>query len=256
MNLNDKAEAELQDLRERGLERCLRPVDGAQSSWLVIDGRRVLSMSSNNYLGLADHPQLAEAASAAARDLGCGSGASRLISGSMTLHHNLEDKLAALKGTERALLFNSGYQANIGVVTALTGPGDVIFSDELNHASIIDGCRLSRARVQVYPHCDMHALEHRLNTTPATKRLIVSDSIFSMDGDTAPIGEICALANHYDAMVLIDEAHATGAVGEHGCGVVTSLGLQDEVTAQVGTLGKALEPSEPSSRHVEPSSTC
>ncbi len=224
---------------DAGLQRRLRPVDGPQSTRLLIDGRSVLSLCSNNYLGLADHPLVIEASVAAAREYGVGAGASRLISGSMHIHHELEERLAKFKRAEACLLFTSGYQANLGVITSLVGEGDAVFSDALNHASLVDGCRLSRASVVVYPHGDTSALEAKLRTAPAHRRMIVTDSIFSMDGDAAPLAEICALAEQYDAMVMVDEAHATGMLGPGGAGLVEALGLEHRVTVQMGTLGKA-----------------
>ena len=232
--------AELARLRAAGLERGLRPVDGAQDSTIVVGGHRVLSLCSNNYLGLANHPEVVEAAVAATRAVGVGAGASRLISGSMRLHHQLEERLAAFKRANACLLFTSGYHANLGVITALVGPRDAVFSDALNHASLIDGCRLSRAAVHVYPHVDMAALEEQLRAATARRRLIVTDSIFSMDGDAAPLAAICDLAERHDAMVMVDEAHATGVLGARGAGLVDALSLHERVTAQMGTLGKAL----------------
>ncbi len=223
-----------------GLRRALRAVDGAQDTHLAVAGRSVLSLCSNNYLGLANHPALIEAAARAARDLGVGAGASRLISGSMRIHHDLEARLAAFKRTDACLLFTSGYHANLGVIPALVGEGDAVFSDAFNHASLIDGCRLSRAAVHVYRHGDVAALEEALRAAPGQRRLIVTDSVFSMDGDTAPLAAICALAEQYGAMVMVDEAHATGVVGPRGAGVVDALGLQERVFVQMGTLGKAL----------------
>jgi len=223
-----------------GLQRSVRPVDGPQDARLVLDGRPVLSLCSNNYLGLANHPQVIEAAVDAARAYGVGSGASRLISGSMRVHEELEDRLASFKGADACLLFTSGYQANLGVIGSLVGPGDAVFSDALNHASLIDGCRLSRAAVHVYGHGDPAALEDRLRSVNARRRLIVTDSVFSMDGDAAPLAAICDLAERYDAMVMVDEAHATGVVGARGAGLVEALGLERRVTVQMGTLGKAL----------------
>jgi 8-amino-7-oxononanoate synthase len=223
-----------------GLQRSLRHLDGPQDARVVIDGRAVVSLCSNNYLGLATHPAVVEAAAAAAREYGVGAGASRLISGSMRIHEALEERLAAFKGTAAALLFASGYHANLGVISSLIGPGDIVFSDALNHASLIDGCRLSRATIAVYPHRDVGALEHQLRRTTARRRLIVTDSVFSMDGDAAPLADICAVAARYGAMVMVDEAHATGVIGPRGAGLVDTLGLQDQVTVQMGTLGKAL----------------
>ena len=237
---NDFVTRELARRQATGLTRTLRCIDGPQDTWVRVDGQRALLLCSNNYLGLANHPAVRDAVQQAVTDYGVGAGASRLISGSMRLHHDLEARLAAFKGTEAALLFSSGYHANIGTITALVGAGDAVFSDELNHASIIDGCRLSRARVIVYPHTDCAVLADLLARTPARRRLVVTDSIFSMDGDCAPLATICDIAARHDAMVMVDEAHATGVVGPHGGGVVEAEGLQDHVTVQMGTLGKAL----------------
>jgi glycine C-acetyltransferase len=232
---------ELQALKSASLFRRLRPVAGDQDSTLILDGRQVLNLSSNNYLGLANHAALRKAAIAAIERYGCGSGASRLISGNMTLHEELEIKLAQLKGTETALVFNSGFQANTGVIPTLVGDGDVVFSDALNHASIIDGCRLSRAKIVVYPHLDLDQLEHGLKRAPSSSRkLIVTESLFSMDGDEAPLQEIVELSERYDAMTMVDEAHATGVYEPDGAGLVSQLGLGDRVLVQMGTLGKAL----------------
>jgi 8-amino-7-oxononanoate synthase len=239
MRFDDLFRDELERRRAGGLRRSLRHVDGAQGTHLDIDGRRVLSLCSNNYLGIADHPALAAAAARAARDLGVGAGASRLISGSMRVHQRLEERLAAFKGAERCLLFTSGYHANLGAIAALVRDGDAVFSDALNHGSLIDGCRLSRAAVHIYPHGDVDGLAEQLRSATASRRLIVTDSIFSMDGDAAPLAAICDLAERYDAMVMVDEAHATGVRGPRGAGLVDELGLQSRVTVQMGTLGKA-----------------
>jgi glycine C-acetyltransferase len=234
-------QAELESLRNKGLYRWLRCVEGDQAPTLLIDGREVINFSSNNYLGLANHPALREAAKEAIDRYGCGSGASRLISGNMTLHEELESKIAELKGTEAALVFNSGFQANTGVIPVLVGEGDTILSDALNHASIIDGCRLSRAKVAVYGHCDLNELEQRLkNALPNGRKLIVTESLFSMDGDEAPLADIVRLAERHDAMVMVDEAHATGVYEPGGAGIVAKLGLGERVLVQMGTLGKAL----------------
>ncbi len=232
-----------QDLRRRqaaGLRRQLRTVDGPQDTHVVLGERSVLSLCSNNYLGLANHPAVIEATVEAARRCGVGAGASRLISGSMRVHEDLERRLATFKRAQSCILFNSGYHANLGAISALVGKGDAVFSDELNHVSLIDGCRLSRATVRVYPHADVDALAAALRSSEARRRLIVSDSIFSMDGDAAPLTEICALAERFDAMVMVDEAHATGVLGPGGAGLVEALGLERRVTVQMGTLGKAL----------------
>jgi 8-amino-7-oxononanoate synthase len=234
-------EAELQRLNDEGLYRRLRRVDGDQGPTLVLNGREVVNFSSNNYLGLANHPALREAAKDAIDRYGCGSGASRLISGNMTLHEELEAKVAELKGSEAALIFNSGFQANIGVIPTLVGHDDAVFSDALNHASIIDGCRLSRAQVYVYGHADLQQLEDCLKQASACRRkLIVTETLFSMDGDEAPLEEIVELAEKYDAMVMVDEAHATGVYGPNGAGIVAKLGLGGRALVQMGTLGKAL----------------
>lgn len=232
---------ELLELKRASLYRSLRSVAGQQGPILLVDGREVLNFSSNNYLGIANHPELAAAGKEAIDRYGCGSGASRLISGNMALHEELEHKLAEFKGTEAALVFNSGFQANIGILSTLVGEGDVILSDGLNHASIIDGCRLSRAKTIVYPHCDLERLEAELKqATQFRRKLIVTESIFSMDGDEAPLTGIVELAESHGAMVMVDEAHATGLFGANGAGVVGKLGLVDRVLVQMGTLGKAL----------------
>ena len=215
-------------------------MSGPQGPRVLLDGRPVLLLCSNNYLGLADHPRVREAAAEAAMRYGAGSGASRLISGNMTIHRRLEDRLTAFKGAEACLLFGSGFLANAGVVSALAGEGDVVFSDSLNHASIIDGCRLSRAETFVYDHCDTDHLEWGLRQAEGRGALIVTDGVFSMDGDLAPLPEIVELAQRYDARVMVDEAHGTGCVGPGGRGLVAEFGLEDEVDVIVGTLGKAL----------------
>lgn len=232
---------ELENLKRASLYRRLRLIDGEQGPIVTVDGRKALNFCSNNYLGLANHPALCAAAKNAIDRYGCGSGASRLISGNMTLHEELERKIAELKGTEAALVFNSGFQANTGILSTLVGEGDVILSDSLNHASIIDGCRLSRAKVMVYAHCDLEQLERGLrNSPPKARRLVVTESLFSMDGDQAPLAEIVGLAERHGAIVMVDEAHATGVFEPNGAGLVTNLGLGDRVLVQMGTLGKAL----------------
>jgi 8-amino-7-oxononanoate synthase len=234
-------QTELENLHNKGLYRSLRCVEGDQGPTLLIDGREVINFSSNNYLGLANHPVLREAAKVAIDRYGCGSGASRLISGNMTLHEELESKIAQLKETEAALVFNSGFQANTGIIPVLVGEGDVILSDALNHASIIDGCRLARATIVVYRHCDLNELERGLkNSLPNCRKLIVTESLFSMDGDEAPLADIVSLAERHGAMVMVDEAHATGVYEPNGAGIVAKLGLSERVLVQMGTLGKAL----------------
>ena len=232
---------EIESIKNASLYRKLRSVAGDQGPVLTVDGREVVNFSSNNYLGLANHPKLAAAAKEAIDRYGCGSGASRLISGNMSLHEALEARLAAFKGTEAALVFNSGFQANIGILSTLAGEGDAIFSDALNHASIIDGCRLSRAKTFVYRHSDLDELESALKKSETYRRkLIVTESIFSMDGDEAPLVAIVELAERFGAVVMVDEAHATGLFGERGAGVVAKLGLGNRILVQMGTLGKAL----------------
>jgi 8-amino-7-oxononanoate synthase len=238
---DDFLQAELEQIKSAGLYRRLRRVESDQGPTLMIDGREVVNFSSNNYLGLANHPALAAAAKEALDRYGSGSGASRLISGNMSLHEALESRLAAFKGTEAALVFNSGFQANTGAISTLAGEDDAIFSDALNHASIIDGCRLSRAKTFVYPHSELDGLEEALKNAEGFRRkLIVTESIFSMDGDEAPLMGIVELAEKYGAMVMVDEAHATGVFGARGAGVVQALGLGERVLVQMGTLGKAL----------------
>jgi glycine C-acetyltransferase/8-amino-7-oxononanoate synthase len=215
-------------------------ISGPQGPRVVLDGQPVLLLCSNNYLGLADHPRVREAAAEAAMRWGVGAGASRLVSGTMTVHRRLEEALAEFKGSEAALLFGSGYLANLGVIGALAGRGEVVFSDELNHASIVDGCRLARAETFVYEHRDVEHLEWGLSQAEGRGALIVTDGVFSMDGDVAPLEEIVELAGRYDARVVVDEAHATGALGPGGRGAVAEAGLEREVDVVVGTLGKAL----------------
>jgi 8-amino-7-oxononanoate synthase len=230
----------LDDLREQGLYRRMRLVSGPQGPRVLLDGKPVLLLCSNNYLGLADHPRVREAAAEAAMRWGVGAGASRLVSGNMTVHRRLESEIADFKGSQACVLFGSGYLANSGVISTLAREGDVVLSDEYNHASIVDGCRLARARTFVYDHCDVEHLEHGLREAAGRASLIVTDGVFSMDGDIAPLPEIVVLARRYDARVMVDEAHGTGALGPAGRGAVAAAGLEDEVDIVVGTLGKAL----------------
>ena len=233
-------EARLDELKALGLHRRTRLVSGPQGPHVLLDGKPVLLLCSNNYLGLADHPRVREAAAEAAMRWGVGAGASRLVSGTMTIHRRLEDRLAAFKGRQSALLFGSGYLANTGTVAALARPGDVVFSDELNHASLIDGCRLSRAEVFVYDHGDVEHLAWGIREAEGRGTLIVSDSVFSMDGDVAPLSEIVELAQRHGLRTVIDDAHGTGALGPGGRGALAAAGLEDQVDVIVGTLGKAL----------------
>ncbi|HET8814811.1 MAG TPA: 8-amino-7-oxononanoate synthase [Solirubrobacterales bacterium] len=230
----------LDELRDRGLYRQLRLIEGAQGPTVTLAGRPVLLLCSNNYLGLADRPEVREAAAEAAHRWGAGAGASRLISGSMEPHRELEAALAAFKGYEAALLFGSGYLANIGTIAALAGRGGVVFSDELNHASIVDGCRLARAETFVYRHADLDHLAWGLEQAGERASLIITDGVFSMDGDVAPLAGLLELARRHGARLMVDEAHATGAIGPGGRGSVSAAGLSGEVDLVVGTLGKAL----------------
>ena len=239
--LDDELARELEGLDRAGLRRRLRPLETGAEPEIVVGGRRALLLSSNNYLGLATHPALQAAAHEAIGRYGCGTGASRLIAGDTELHARVERRLAGFKGTEAALLFPSGYQANVGTISALVGLGDHVFSDALNHASIIDGCRLSRASVHVYPHRDVRALEAMLAATPTGgRRLIVTDSVFSMDGDRAPLQELVAAASQYHSFLMLDEAHAAGVLGERGAGLAEACGVAADVAVHMGTLGKAL----------------
>src|SRR5437867_3061097 len=234
-------DAELAALEDAGLRRRLRPLASASDAEVLLDGRRVLLLSSNNYLGLATHPAVKAAACAAIERWGCGTGSSRLIAGHLELHAEVEARLAAFTGTEAALLFSSGYQANVGTIGALVGRGDHVYSDALNHASIVDGCRLSRATVHVYPHRNVRALEVELAATPREgRRLIVTDSVFSMDGDRAPLRALVALADAYHSWLMIDEAHATGVLGPRGAGLADAEGVTPAIAVHMGTLGKAL----------------
>jgi glycine C-acetyltransferase/8-amino-7-oxononanoate synthase len=233
-------EARLDELKALDLHRRTRLISGPQGPHVLLDGKPVLLLCSNNYLGLADHPRVREAAAEAAMRWGVGAGASRLVSGTMTVHRRLEERLAAFKGRESALLFGSGYLANAGTIAALARPGEIVFSDELNHASIIDGCRLSRAEVFVYDHCDVEHLAWGIREADGRGALIVTDSVFSMDGDVAPLEDLVELAHRHRIRILVDEAHATGALGPGGRGALADAGLEEQVDVIVGTLGKAL----------------
>jgi len=255
----------IEKLKTQNLYRSLKTIDSDQGPEVIFQGEKYLNFSSNNYLGLANHPLLIEASIKATKEFGTGSGASRLITGSMSLHEELEKKIAAFKGVEAALVFNSGYHANLGIIPALMGQDDVVFSDELNHASLIDGTRLAKAKTHVYRHNDVGHLEELMRDLPPPappykggetpplckgrlggvdheQRLILTDSVFSMDGDLCPLPEIIKLAEKYNAWVLVDEAHATGVFGERGRGVVehSKIDSNHPRLIQMGTLGKAL----------------
>ncbi len=242
MSVEFRASALLDSLRERGTHREMRVLAGAQSTRMSLDGREVLLFAGSNYLDLAHHPEVVAAAAAAAREYGCAAGGSRLISGNLEIHQALESELAEFFGTESALVFSSGYMANVGVIPALADRGDVVISDALSHASIIDGCRLSRAEVRVFPHADLDALEKLLRETASTRRevLVVVDGVYSMDGDVAPLAELVPLAKRWGATVLVDDAHGTGTLGASGRGSIELCGVDRDVDVVLGTLGKSL----------------
>jgi glycine C-acetyltransferase len=240
--------ADIESLKEKNLYRPLRVMSGAQETRTTMDGRPVISLSSNNYLGLATHPRLVEAALAAVRDLGVGSGAVRTIAGTMELHEELERRLATFKNVEAVLTFQSGFTANSGVIPTITTEQDLIVSDELNHASIIDGVRLSKASRAVFPHKDVDGLEKVLREArdkggpkgPYRSILVITDGVFSMDGDIAPLPGICDVAERYEAAVMVDDAHASGVLGRNGRGTIDHFGVHGRVDIQVGTLSKAV----------------
>lgn len=232
---------EVKELHERHLYRPLRELQGPQGARATFDGREVINLSSNNYLGLTNHPRLVRAAVEATEKYGVGSGSVRTIAGTMTLHNQLEEKLAWFKHTEAALVFQSGFTCNSGVIPVLVGDGDAIVTDALNHASIIDGIRLTRAQRKIFAHSDMNALEEALKDTQAARRrLVITDGVFSMDGDVARLDTIVELSERYGAMVYVDDAHASGVFGADGRGTVDHFGLHGRVHVQVGTLSKAL----------------
>ncbi len=239
--MNSDLEIFLHNEMERLGAPSWRVLESAQGPRVRIDGEWKISLCSNNYLGLANHPVLKEAAAKALEEYGAGTAAARSLSGSTPVHEELERELADFKGTEAALVFNSGNTANAGVIPALAVKGDAFFSDEINHGSIIDGCRLSRAERNVYRHNDMAHLEELLRgAAHCRKRMLVTDTVFSMDGDIAPLPEMVELCEKYDAFLMVDEAHATGVLGEHGGGAVEHYGLEGKVDVLMGTLGKAL----------------
>ncbi len=233
-----KWQEELKTIEERGLLRSMPKVSGMPGRVLTIDGHTALNFSGNNYLGLAGHPKVIEAAAEAARRYGAGSTASRLIAGNNETFRNLEAFLMQWKRTESALVFGSGYQANIGIISSLMDEQDLIVSDELNHASIIDGCRLSRARVYVYKHCDVDDAEKALKNYAGRRKLLVTESVFSMDGDAAPLKDLNFVCRRWGAFFMVDEAHATGIRGPRGTGLAGELGIMPDI--QMGTLGKAV----------------
>jgi 8-amino-7-oxononanoate synthase len=240
-NLNDQLDAELNQLRADGLYRQFRDIAGAQGPRVGIGGRELLNFSSNDYLGLANDPLLKCAAKEAIARWGVGAGASRLVCGNLEPYRLLEEKLARFKNKEAALVFGSGYAANVGTITALAGEGDVLILDKLDHASIIDGARQSGATIRVYPHLNLRKLEEILQQSQSyRRRLIITETVFSMDGDLAPLSEIVALKEKYAAWLMLDEAHATGLFGQNRRGLAEQLGVEDKVDITLGTLSKAL----------------
>ncbi len=231
---------QLQQLESQGLRTRPRVLDGEQLPVAVFDGRRVINLSSNNYLGLTTHPALRSAAERAVRELGVGSGAVRTITGTMRQHVELEARIARFKQTEAAIVFQSGFTANAGVVAAVLGREDTIVSDELNHASIIDGARLSRAAIKVFPHRDAAAAGRLLDEVKTGRKLLITDGVFSMDGDIAPLPQLCDVAERHGAIMMVDDAHASGVLGRNGRGTVDHFGLHGRVHIQVGTLSKAI----------------
>ncbi|MGH2619510.1 MAG: glycine C-acetyltransferase [Anaerolineales bacterium] len=242
MTKTDWIEQELANLRAAGLFTQIRTVSSAQGAWLVVDGRRVLNFCSNNYLGLANHPRLTAAAKSAIDQYGVGPAAVRTIAGTMQLHLELEARLAAFKGVEAAITFQSGFNANLAAIPALVGKGDVIYSDELNHASIIDGARLSRAETLRYPHADPAGLRkviHEQRPREFKRALIVTDGVFSMNGDVAPLPEIQAVAEEFEYLLMVDDAHGEGVLGKGGRGIVDHFNLHGKVDLEIGTFSKA-----------------
>lgn len=231
---------ELEEIKSRGLLRSTRVISGRQASHVTCNGHEVLLLCSNNYLGLADHLTLAAASITAIQQYGTSSGASRLVSGTMELHERLESAVASFKKSEAALLFNSGHAANTGIIPSLVGRGDVVFSDRLNHASIVDGILLSGARLVRYPHNDFRSLAALMEKHAKGRSLIVSDGVFSMDGDIAPLAELVGLKREHGALLMIDDAHGCGVLGERGRGSAELLGVGSDVDIQMGTFGKAL----------------
>ncbi|MCZ6469334.1 MAG: aminotransferase class I/II-fold pyridoxal phosphate-dependent enzyme, partial [Candidatus Dadabacteria bacterium] len=233
---------ELELIHDKKLFRLLTELETGQSPEVTICGKSYVLLGSNSYLGLSVDPKVVESAKLALEKYGTGSGGSRLVSGSSDLHRMLEEKIAQFKNTEASILFSSGYLANVGTISALVGTDDIIYSDELNHASIIDGARLSRADVKVYKHLDLNNLQALLDSdkNKKCKKLIVTDTVFSMDGDLVPLPELVEISEQYDCMLMIDEAHATGVLGKRGSGATEHFGVEDRVPVVMGTLSKAV----------------
>jgi glycine C-acetyltransferase len=241
MSKIDWVKQEISSLKESGLYNNIRTLSSPQGAWLVVDGKKVLNFCSNNYLGLANHPKIVEAAKNASDKYGVGPGAVRTIAGTMDLHTQLEKRLAAFKGVEAAIVFQSGFNANLATIPALVGREDVIFSDRLNHASIIDGCRLSGAKIIAYAHNDPEALEEQIkeNLSKYRRALVVTDGVFSMDGDVAPLDKIYEVTHRYDLLLMVDDAHGEGVLGKGGRGIVDHFNLHGKVDVEVGTMSKA-----------------
>ena len=241
MSKTDWIAQEIEGLKSQGLYNRIRTIGSPQGAWLVVDGKKVLNFCSNNYLGLANHPRIVAAAKKAADEMGVGPAAVRTIAGTTTLHLELEKRLAAFKGVEAAITFQSGFAANLATIPALVGKEDVIFSDRLNHASIIDGCRLSAAKIIPYEHCDVASLESVIkeNLSHYRRAIIITDGVFSMDGDVAPLDKIYEVARMYDLLLMVDDAHGEGVLGKGGRGIVDHFGLHGKVDVEVGTLSKA-----------------
>ena len=241
MSKTDWIAQEIEGLKSQGLYNRIRTIGSPQGAWLVVDGKKVLNFCSNNYLGLANHPQIVAAAKKAADEMGVGPAAVRTIAGTTSLHLELEKRLAAFKGVEAAITFQSGFTANLATIPALVGKEDAIFSDRLNHASIIDGCRLSGAKIIPYEHCDVASLESVIkeNLSQYRRAIIITDGVFSMDGDVAPLDKIYEVAKMYDLLLMVDDAHGEGVLGKGGRGIVDHFGLHGKVDVEVGTLSKA-----------------
>ncbi len=241
MSKTDWITQEIESLKQAGLYNRIRTIGSPQGAWLVVDGKKVLNFCSNNYLGLANHPDIVAAAKKATDKMGVGPAAVRSIAGTMTLHVELEKRLAAFKGVEAVITFQSGFTANLATIPALVGKEDVIFSDRLNHASIIDGCRLSGAKIIAYEHIDPASLEAQIkeNLSQFRRALVVTDGVFSMDGDIAPLPAIYEVTKRYDLLLMVDDAHGEGVLGKGGRGIVDHFGLHGKVDVEVGTLSKA-----------------
>jgi glycine C-acetyltransferase len=241
MSKLDWLNQEIAGLKEQGLYNRIRTIGSAQGAWLTVDGKKVLNFCSNNYLGLANHPKVVEAAREATKKYGVGPAAVRSIAGTMDLHVQLEQRLAEFKGAEDVITFQSGFTANLGTISALVGKEDVIFSDRLNHASIIDGCRLSGAKIVAYEHNDPDALDDAIKDNLAAYRraLVITDGVFSMDGDIAPLPDLYEVAKKYDLLFMVDDAHGEGVLGKGGRGIVDHFGLHGKVDIEIGTMSKA-----------------